>query len=342
MFIVVSVDYFLFAISQSFEYSSPTLVFVCVLLLLWPAYRFEQLGAVTATLVTCMIAIRFTVLGMGPFYSDVVNVSLIHLQLFMAISAFTVLLLAAAIRERRRVESDLVTQTNELARSNADLEQFAYAASHDLQEPLRMVSSYCQLLEKRYAPQFSMEALGYLNFAIDGAKRMQQLIEDLLKYSRVTRTIEPDMPFDSQNALDLALKNLQGQIKEKKALIEVSSLPVLTGSYTKITQVFQNLVGNALKYNDKNPPVIKISTYRDSHLGWVFIIEDNGIGIAPEFHDNIFLIFHRLHSRDEFSGNGLGLALCKRIIEQHGGDIWLESTPEKGSSFFFNIPDPKQ
>jgi PAS domain S-box-containing protein len=236
----------------------------------------------------------------------------------------------------KRAELEAGRRAEELERSNSDLEQFAYVASHDLQEPLRMVSSFTQLLQQRYKNKLDADADEYIFYAVDGAKRMQGLIQDLLEYSRLStrKNAFARIPLDA--ALDLALGNLRKQIGDAGGTIERLQLPIVYGDLTQLSQLFQNLVGNALKYRGTEPPRIQIgATARDGQ--WQYFVRDNGIGIKPEYHERIFVIFQRLHSKGEYPGTGIGLALCKKIVERHGGRIWVESPGTSGSAFYFTL-----
>lgn len=241
------------------------------------------------------------------------------------------------ITERKEAEEKLKKSNQDLARSNSELEQFAYVASHDLQEPLRMVSSYMQLLETRYRDKLDQDAKDFIDYAVDGANRMQGLIQDLLSFSRVgTRGKTPE-PFDSQAALDEALQNLRMSVEESKANIQNDVLPWVIADGNQLVQVFQNLVGNAIKFSGTKTPDIRISAKKMNDLV-EFAIRDNGIGFDPKHADRIFVIFQRLNNRQEFQGTGIGLAICKKIVERHGGRIWVESEPDKGSTFHFTFP----
>ncbi|MET9208198.1 ATP-binding protein [Streptomyces bacillaris] len=236
-------------------------------------------------------------------------------------------------------EALLASQTQELRRSNSELEQFAYVASHDLQEPLRKVASFCQLLEKRYGDELDDRGKQYIAFAVDGAKRMQVLINDLLTFSRVGRVHDGRKPVDLGQALDRALGNLSAAVEEAGALVErPRELPELVGDATALTMVWQNLVGNAVKF--RRPDVecrIAVDCVREGD-DWHLTVSDNGIGIAPEFADKVFVIFQRLHGRDEYDGTGIGLALCRKIIEFHGGRIWVDSGAGEGTRIHFTLP----
>ena len=234
-------------------------------------------------------------------------------------------------------ERDLARKVEELARSNAELEQLAYVASHDLQEPLRMVSSYTQLLAKRYQGRLDSDADKFIAYAVDGANRMQRLIQDLLTYSRVGQAQKELVETSSEGALRNALINLSQAIAESSAIITYDSLPPVVMSEIHLTQLFQNLVGNAIKYHGPEIPCIHISsTKKEKEL--TFSVRDNGIGIAAQYFERIFVMFQRLHARDEFSGTGIGLAISKKIVERDGGRLWVQSEPGKGSTFSFSMP----
>lgn len=242
------------------------------------------------------------------------------------------------ITERRRAEEALQERTDELARSNRDLEQFAYVASHDLQEPLRAVAGPLQLLQRRYQGQLDARADEYIGHAVEGAGRMQALIEDLLTYSRVGRADNAFQPTGCEAALDYALKNLSAALEEAGAQVHRGPLPAVRAIAPQLSLLFQNLVGNAIKFRRKEGPV-EIRVAAEPHgEGWLFRVEDNGIGIDAQYFERIFLIFQRLHTRRDYPGTGIGLALCKRIVERHGGRIWVESEPGRGTTFFFTLP----
>jgi signal transduction histidine kinase len=246
----------------------------------------------------------------------------------------------------RSARAALDEQTVELRRSNAELEQFAYVASHDLQEPLRKVASFCQLLEKRYGDKLDERGHEYIGFAVDGAKRMQVLINDLLTFSRVGRLNSTSTEVDLNAALDTALGNLSTAIEESGAQIirpeEGLGLPRVDGDPTLLVMVWQNLISNAVKFRrEGEAPRIVIECdqrIRDDHADWIFTVSDNGIGIPQEFADKVFVIFQRLHGRDAYSGTGIGLALCKKIIEHHGGNIWIDPAHTEGTRFYFTLP----
>ncbi|MDF5708924.1 MAG: GAF domain-containing protein [Nostoc sp. S4] len=253
-------------------------------------------------------------------------------------------------------------QSEELARSNAELEQFAYVASHDLQEPLRMITSYLQLLERRYKHQLDINADEFINYAVDGARRMQTLINDLLNYSRVSTRGQPFIRVDCNAVLKQAIANLQLAIADSKAVVTYDTLPEVMADATQLTQVFQNLISNAIKFCQNQHPRVHIGVVRgdgeqesnqesfssappaplplpNASNEYIFWVRDNGIGLEPQYAERIFIIFQRLHSRDKYAGTGIGLAICKKIIERHGGQIWVESKLGQGSTFYFTIPD---
>lgn len=245
--------------------------------------------------------------------------------------------LAEKMREQKKVEAELQEYAMRLMRSNSDLEQFAYVASHDLKEPLRMVTNYVSLLAEQYKNQLGKDAEEYIGFAEEGAKRMYQLIEALLDYSRVRKTNEPADEVNFNEILKKALSNLKASIEESGAEIESSDLPALPANSTQILQLFQNLLSNAIKFRGTERPKLTIRAEKRPGC-WMFEVRDNGIGIEPQHIEKIFTIFYRLHHREAYPGTGIGLAICKKIVLQHGGSIWVESAPGKGSSFFFTIP----
>ncbi len=238
------------------------------------------------------------------------------------------------ITDRKRAEQ-------ELRRSNEELERFAYVASHDLQEPLRMVGSYVQLLAKRYKGQLDADADEFIGFALDGAIRMQRLIEDLLAFSRVGTRGGALVATDPNAVIDRVLRTLKLRIDEVGASVTRETLPMVSADPGQLEHLFLNLIGNALKFHGSAPPQVHVSaSSRDGR--WVFSVRDNGIGIDPQYFERIFVMFQRLHDRMDYPGTGIGLAICKKIVERHGGAIWVESTPGQGSTFSFTLPPGRE
>jgi PAS domain S-box-containing protein len=245
--------------------------------------------------------------------------------------------IARDITERKRAQEDLENTATALACSNKELEQFAYVASHDLQEPLRMITSYTSLLRRRYAGKLDNDADEFIGYAVDGAKRMQGLIQDLLTFSRVGTRGKDLAPTDCEAVLAKTLQALEITARETAATITHDKLPTVMGDETQLGQLLQNLISNGIKYRNSRPPVIHIEARRDE-ASWLFSVKDNGIGIDPQYAEKIFVIFQRLHTRDEYEGTGIGLAVCKKIVERHHGKIWVESELGKGSNFHFTLP----
>ncbi|RYE94566.1 MAG: hypothetical protein EOO75_01630 [Myxococcales bacterium] len=241
-------------------------------------------------------------------------------------------------RERRLTAQALTERSIELSRSNADLEQFAYVASHDLQEPLRMVSSYVQLLERRYHGQLDAQADKYIQYAVEGSRRMQSLIGGLLEYSRVGLDDSLRQPLALDEAVDLALANLRGALDESGATLERTPLPMVVADRAQMAQVLQNLLANALKFRHPDRAVrLRLdATVRSGET--IIMVADNGIGIDPQYAERIFMIFQRLHTRNEYPGTGIGLAICKKVIDRHGGRVWVEPTAGGGATFCFTLP----
>ena len=248
--------------------------------------------------------------------------------------------MAFQIEEKGKRADELVMINAELARSNAELEQFAYVATHDLQEPLRAVASCVQLLQKRYEGQLDEKAQEFITHAVDGTKRMQTLINDLLAYSRISTDAQVFASTNCEMALQEALANHMVAISESGAVVTQDALPMVSGDATQLTQLFQNLVGNALKFRGERPPEIHIRAVRNNG-DWRFSVADNGIGMEPQYFERVFLVFQRLHTRKEYQGTGIGLAICKKVVERHGGRIWAESEPGQGATFCFTIPERK-
>ena len=240
------------------------------------------------------------------------------------------------VTERKEREEELARRTAELARSNAELEQFAYVASHDLQEPLRTVASYTQLLARRYKGKLGADADEFISFASDGAARMSQLIHDLLDYSRVGSRAAEFRPVSSEAVLASAMTNVRAAIEDSSAVVQHSALPTVDADPAQLAQLFQNLLGNAIKFRNGARPEIDVAC-EETPEEWCFAVSDNGIGIDPKYSDRIFQVFQRLHSKTEYPGTGIGLAICKKIAERHGGRIWVQSNPGHGATFRFTI-----
>ena len=264
-----------------------------------------------------------------PMDLAVSEVPLVHQRAFTAI--------VRDITQRKRAEEKLAQTLVDLERSNKELQQFANVASHDLQEPLRMVASYTQLLEKRYKGRLDSDADDFIQFAVDGATRMQKLINDLLSYSRVGARTTPFEPTDCHSVLQEAIANLDITIRENDATITHDELPTVLGDPAQMRQLFQNLIGNAIKFRSEQASGVHVSA-EEKENEWVFFVRDNGIGIDPQYHDRIFVLFQRLHSQGDHPGTGIGLAICRKIVERHGGRIWVESEFGKGSTFYFTMP----
>ena len=244
---------------------------------------------------------------------------------------------AQDITDVRRAERDLAARTRDLERSNADLEQFAYAASHDLQEPLRMVASYVTLLARRYRGKLDRDADEFIAFAVDGAERMQKLIRDLLTYSRVTRITRPMEPVDLGQTLRTAMTNLKVALDDSGASVTAEPLPTVKGDATGLTALIQNLLANAIKFRGPHPPNIHVGLERRGDE-WTISVRDDGVGFDPQQAGRLFVIFQRLHGSDKYEGSGIGLAICRKIVERHGGRIWAESNPAGGATFHFTMP----
>ena len=234
------------------------------------------------------------------------------------------------LKERKQIQEELES-------SNAELEQFAYIASHDLREPLRIAITFSQLLQQSYSKQLDAEADKIINFIVDAARRMQALITDILEYSQVNKNKQRFEPTDSQEVLETSLLNLKLLLEETEAIVKVETLPKVIGDKLQLVQLFQNLLDNAIKYRNSNQiPEIEIGAKAENGK-WLFWVKDNGIGIPSQYFERIFKIFQRLHSREEYPGTGIGLAICQKIVRGHGGEIWVESEPGKGTTFFFTL-----
>lgn len=244
------------------------------------------------------------------------------------------------IAERGRIETELREKAEQLARSNAELEQFAYVASHDLKAPLRTVAGFAQLLSKRYGDILQGDGLEFLGFIDSGVRKMQRLIDDLLQYARAVRAPVAASWIDGEALVEQVRTSLRSSIDQSGARIEASKLPHFWGDAKQMAQVFQNLLDNAIKFQPQGQAAVVNVDCVEQAEGWTFSVRDNGIGIAPEFHDKVFVLFQRLHHEDEYDGTGLGLPICKKIVERHGGRMWLESELGRGSRFAFFLPKP--
>jgi light-regulated signal transduction histidine kinase (bacteriophytochrome) len=242
-----------------------------------------------------------------------------------------------ARRAAEQAEASVIRYARQLESSNADLQQFAYVASHDLQEPLRQVASYAQLLARRYRGRLDQDANDFIDYMVDGARRMQRLIQDLLSFSRVGTRVGEKEEIECDTVVDRVLRDLEKSIEESEAQITRDPLPRVRADGGQMSQLFQNLLTNAIKFRAGAPPEVHIGA-EQKNGAWIFRVRDNGIGIRPEFAEKIFVIFQRLHGRGEYPGTGIGLAICKRIVERHDGRIWVESNSEGGSTFLFTIP----
>ena len=249
-----------------------------------------------------------------------------------------VLLIENQLQEIQVVEARLEQRTQELERSNNDLVQFAYVASHDLRAPVRAIKSFSQILEKDYSEKLDAEANECLGFIVNGAGRLETLINDLLAYSRVDTQGKAFVPVDTSEVLDQVVGDLRLDIEESQAEITRDALPVVVADASQMTQLFQNLISNAIKFQGQEPPKVHVAARKEDD-GWTFSVKDNGIGIEAQHTERIFAMFQRLHTQDEYPGTGMGSAICKKIVERHGGDIWVQSKVGMGSTFYFSIPN---
>jgi len=320
------------------------LTFACLPLLLWPAFRFGQRETITASFILSGIAVWGTLHGYGPFRGGTPNESLLLLQGFLALSAITAMSVAAVVRERQGVQvaltrqaTELTRQASELTRSNAELEQFAYVASHDLQQPLRTVTSFLQLLARRYQGRLDPDADDFIRYAVEGSLRMRELIQGLLALSRLGRAQAPIALTSCRAVVEKALANLSVAVRETGAAVTWGELPEVLADELQLVELFENLIGNAIKFRGERRPEVRIVAGRQGDE-WLFSVHDNGIGIEPRHWERIFALFQRLHGSDEYPGAGIGLAICSKIVARHGGRIWLDSEPGKGSAFHFSLP----
>jgi PAS domain S-box-containing protein len=247
------------------------------------------------------------------------------------------LAMVSDVTARRQMERALARSNRELARSNADLEQFTSVASHDLRSPLNTIGGYAELLSLRYAGKLDADGDDYLNLIVDAVKHMEALIDDLLAFARLGARLPPAEPVDCMALVGRVVQQLQALVQDSGAVVTFEGLPTLCGQASQLRQLFQNLIGNAIKFHGSAAPRVTVSARREDR-DWLFVVEDNGIGIDPAFSERIFVIFRRLHTREEYPGTGIGLAICKKIVEQHGGRIWVESRPGQGTQFLFTLP----
>jgi signal transduction histidine kinase len=313
--------------------------FLCIPPLIYAAYRFGQRETATATAILAGIAVWNTMEGRGPFLGEGMSVgtSLLVLQVFLSVTAIIPLLLSSALSEEKRTLEGLKKAKEELLRSNNDLDQFANVAAHDLQEPLRMVVSYMQLVKDKYKDQLDSDGKEFIDFAVNGGKRMQALLLGLLEYARVGSKGKEFEPVSFEEVFGETAANLKIRIEELGARLTHGPLPVVMGERIQLIQLLQNLFANALKFHGPEKPEVRL-TARKKGKEWIFECQDNGIGIDPKYFERIFIVFQRLHTREEYEGMGVGLAVCRKIVERHGGRIWVESKIGKGSRFYFTLP----
>ena len=317
--------------------SNYPLEIVCVPILLWAAFRFGAREAVTATVILAAIAIAGTLRGVGPFARTSLNTSLLLLQVYIGVVAIMSAAVAASLSERKRILDRLRESERRLERHASDMEEFAYAANHDLREPLRTISLFAQLLAQRCLATMGHETTEYVGRIIAGVSRMEMLVKGLLDYSSLVHIEHPPArTVHLPDVFDTVQKNLETMISENGARIIYGELPELQANREQLVSLFQNLIANAIKYRSTDPPVIEITADRNEHA-WIFSVRDNGMGIDPQYHEKIFGLFKRLHGQD-VEGNGLGLAIARRIVERHGGRIWVESETSGGATFKFSIP----
>ncbi|MFW9972200.1 MAG: ATP-binding protein [Candidatus Odinarchaeota archaeon] len=301
--------------------------FPSILACLW----WKKEGLIIPIFLAALLIIFHVILDYGIFNLDTIN------NILRGISLIIVGIVVSILSEhisRRQIKFNEIVE--DLRRSNEDLQQFAYVASHDLQEPLRAIVSFSQLLEDRYKNKMDKDGAEFIDFITDGAKKMNTLIKDLLSYSRITTHTMPSKIYNLEIIIKEALYNLQESIKESGAVITYDIMPILKVDKTQFIQLFQNLLSNSIKFRRQEPPKIHIGV-KNVNDEWLFSIKDNGIGIDSKFFDKLFNIFYRLHTKEEYPGTGIGLPICKKIVQRYGGKIWVESEIGKGSTFFFTI-----
>jgi signal transduction histidine kinase len=311
------------------------LEFLCMPVLIWAAFRLGPVGAGTCNALLAAVSLWGTLRGFGPFVAASRNDSLLLLQAYMGACTVMSLAVAAVVWDWRESQHKLTNQGRVLERANADLRQFAYMASHDLREPLRTISCFANLLERKYHRKLDEEADEYISFITSGVRRMGALIDGVSAYSRVDADSHCT-DADAGEALRSALANLTPTIDETHAVVTQGALPIVRANETQLMLVFQNLIANAIKYRNQEPPRIHVAAQKEQDA-WLFSVRDNGMGIKPEYINEVFVLFRRLHGSDR-AGAGIGLATSKKIVERHGGRIWVESQPTQGSTFFFTIP----
>ena len=313
------------------------LEFLCIPVLLWAAFRFGPRETALVSLILSCVAIGGTLAGFGPFIQRSPTTSLLLLQLYTGIIALMAIAVAAVVADRRQAELHLLETERQLSRYNADLEHFAYAASHDLQEPLRNITLFTQLMAAQHGKQLGSEALAFMSYIVGGVERMNATIEGLLRYTRLGGAdVIRFEPVSMNDVLKRAQENLVAAIADNGAEVSCDRLPVVTGDQEQLVRLLQNLIGNAIKYRSQAAPLISVVAHRNDQ-NWIFSVSDNGIGIDPKYREQIFELFERLHG-SHTSGVGIGLAISKRIVELHRGRIWVESQPGAGSTFKFTIP----
>jgi signal transduction histidine kinase len=305
-------------------------------LILWAAFRLGSEGLAVALFFTSVVAIWGTIQGTSQFVSTTLHASLREVQMYIGTITVTGLMLGAVLCERKKAVRELRDSATALKRSNEELEQFAHACSHDLKEPLRTVSSHLSLLEKSLGDKLEAEPREFLNFARGAARRMSLLIDDLLAYSRLDFQATGFHRVECDTILAETLSNLKAKIDEKAAVVTVEKLPSVLGDPVRLGQLFQNLIENALKYCRGIPRIEVRAEKKSDH--WLFSVRDNGIGIEEKYQKRVFQLFRRLHSIEEYPGTGLGLATCRKIVQRHGGEIWVESEKDRGSTFYFTLP----
>jgi signal transduction histidine kinase len=333
--ILVSVSMVVFGGWLTEQQGHYPLEFTLTPILLWSAFRLEPCATATMIVLLAGIALWGTLHGYGPFITPSPNESLLLLQAYLGVSALMVLAIAAIVWESKLARHQIELQSRELARSNAELEQFAYAASHDLKEPLRTTNTFTQLLAKKYRGQLDEQADEYIHFITSSVARMSALIEGILQYSRLSITSNSNRNADANYALETAMRNLAILVNESGATVMRDALPVACIDESELALVFQNLISNAIKYHGDKPPQIHVSAARESGT-WLFSVADNGVGIEPQYREQAFGLFKRLHGPDT-PGAGIGLAVCKKIVERHGGNIWIDSPSLGGTRVCFRL-----